>query len=247
MGGQGRASRTQGWAAVLIYLREINDDLLAAFAADYRIDGLRLLTEAGSVADVLDLTGLDGSTVARLTWRSPKPGTKFLHELIMPMAAILFVAMASLGWIVFRMRSVFAQFMEAHHALEDRTEALRMARDDADRANRAKTEFLAQMSHDLRTPLNAILGFSEVIALQTFGSDAAAAERYRDYARQIHTGGDHLRSLIDSILDVARLDSGRYEFQGKMVSMDEAVETCLVLLKGIWTPNPSRSLHRAAG
>ena len=221
-----------GGPVVLLFLRLIDEDMLSTFAHDYRIDGLRLVTAPGEAGDTLDLTALDDSTIAQLSWRSPTPGTKFLQELLMPMAAILCAALVSLGWIVMRVRSVFSQFMAAHVALNQRTEALSIARDRADKANRAKTEFLAQMSHDLRTPLNAILGFSEVIALQTFGSDAAAAERYRDYARQIHTGGDHLRSLIDSILDVARLDSGRYELHRQTVALDEAIETCLVLLKG---------------
>ncbi len=221
----------KGGPVVLMFLRHVDQALLHSFADDYMIGGLRLVPATASTPDGLDLTGLDGSTVARLAWINPRPGTKFLSDLTVPMLAILAVAVLALGWIVVRVRAMFAQLAAAHETLNQRTEALRIARDEADRANRTKTEFLAQMSHDLRTPLNAILGFSEVIALQTFGSDAAAFARYRDYARQIHTGGDHLRSLIDSILDVARLDAGRYEIHCQTVALDEAVETCLSLLK----------------
>lgn len=221
----------KGGPVVLIYLRQVDQEMLDAFAADYRINGLALAPLSGAETAALDLTGVDGGTVARLTWISPTPGTEFLRSLRVPMIVILAVAVLSLGWIVVRVRTVFRQFVANHETLNQRTEALRIARDEADRANRAKTEFLAQMSHDLRTPLNAILGFSEVIALQTFGSDAAATDRYRDYARQIHTGGDHLRSLIDSILDVARLDAGRYDLHHETVDLDETVATCLSLLK----------------
>ena len=220
-----------GGPVVLMYLRKIDDDLLARFSRDFIIDGLRLIPAEPVVSNALALTGVDGRVVAQLDWMNPRPGTEFLRGLMAPMIAILVIAVIAMAWIVRRIRSVFAQFRAAHATLNQRTEALRIARDEADRANRAKTEFLAQMSHDLRTPLNAILGFSEVIALQTFGSDAAAFRRYQDYARQIHRGGDHLRALIDSILDIARLDAGRYELRPTDVPLDAAIDTCLVLLR----------------
>ncbi|WP_051244781.1 sensor histidine kinase [Thalassobaculum salexigens] len=221
----------KGGPVVLMYLRQIDETMLAQFGADYMINGLTLAPAFDPKGAAFDLIGMDGRSVAQLAWINPTPGTEFLRSLRIPMVVILAIAALFLAWIFVRLRAVFRKFVANQEALIQRTEALRIARDEADRANRAKTEFLAQMSHDLRTPLNAILGFSEVIALQTFGSDAAAAVRYRDYARQIHTGGDHLRSLIDSILDVARLDAGRYELRSETVSLDEAIETCLSLLK----------------
>lgn len=219
-----------GGPVVLIYMRRIDEELLSAFSSSYMIDGLKLAAAGAEAPDGLALRGMDGEVVAHLIWNNARPGTEFLKDLTVPMIVILLIAGASIAWIVVRIRIAVGQMMSAHEILNQRTDALRRARDEADRANRAKTEFLAQMSHDLRTPLNAILGFSEVIALQTFGSDAAAGERYRDYARQIHAGGDHLRSLIDSILDVARLDSGRYELHAVPVALDAAVGTCLSLL-----------------
>jgi signal transduction histidine kinase len=136
-----------------------------------------------------------------------------------------------LALIIARLRSAVLRLEDAHEALNQRTIALLEARDEANRANRSKTEFLAQMSHDLRTPLNAILGFSEVIALQTFGTDGRATERYREYARHIHTGGAHLRALIDSILDIARLDSGRYEIHRNSVDLDALFGTCVTMMR----------------
>lgn len=229
--GEPQLPTRKGGPVVLMYLRQIDEAMLAEFAADYMIVGLALSPSGVPQDATHDLTGMDGNTVARLTWVSATPGTEFLRSLRIPMFVILVVAGLLVGWIVVRVRAMFRQFMANNEALNQHTEALRFARDEADRANQTKTEFLAQMSHDLRTPLNAILGFSEVIALQTFGSDAAATARYRDYARQIHMGGDHLRSLIDSILDVARLDAGRYDLRSEAVSLDEAIQTCLLLLK----------------
>ena len=95
------------------------------------------------------------------------------------------------------------------HALEDaRDEALRK-RFEAETANASKTAFLANMSHELRTPLNAILGFSEIIAQECFGP--VGSDRYRDYASDIHSSGAHLLSLINDLLDVAKIESGRME------------------------------------
>ncbi len=81
----------------------------------------------------------------------------------------------------------------------DEAEAGRQA---AERANQMKSSFLANMSHELRTPLNAILGFSEMIAVNGLGD---APERYRAYAHDIHGSGQHLLSLINDILDVAKI------------------------------------------
>lgn len=220
----------KGGPVVLLYLREIDQVMLAEFANDYMVQNLSLVVGEHEVADGLALFGPDGELVAELVWQSPSPGTAFFRTLAVPMLAVVLIAAFSLAWIIRRIRATVDQILAAHQALNERTEALRLARDEADRANRAKTEFLAQMSHDLRTPLNAILGFSEVIALQTFGSDPAAAERYRGYARQIHTGGDQLRTLIDSILDVARLDAGSYDLHRETLSLDSEIAACLSLM-----------------
>ena len=91
---------------------------------------------------------------------------------------------------------------------ETRDEALKK-RFEAETANASKTAFLANMSHELRTPLNAILGFSEIIAQECFGP--VGSERYRDYAGDIHSSGAHLLSLINDLLDVAKIEAGRMD------------------------------------
>jgi two-component system cell cycle sensor histidine kinase PleC len=87
--------------------------------------------------------------------------------------------------------------------------ALREAKDAAESASRAKSAFLANMNHELRTPLNAITGMSEIIKKQMFGP--AAVERYRDYAADIHASGMHLLGIINDILDMAKIESGKAE------------------------------------
>jgi len=86
---------------------------------------------------------------------------------------------------------------------------LRAAMDQADFANRSKSEFLANMSHELRTPLNAIIGFAQVLRDEMFG--ALGNTRYRDYAADINDSGQHLLDLINDILDLSKVESGKVE------------------------------------
>jgi two-component system, cell cycle sensor histidine kinase PleC len=103
------------------------------------------------------------------------------------------------------------------------------ARRRAEAANIAKSRFLAQMSHELRTPLNAILGFSEVMKAEIFGPHAVPM--YKDYAADIHSSGVHLLNLINEILDLSRIEAGRYELNEEAVSLHRVVEDCHHLLK----------------
>ncbi len=103
------------------------------------------------------------------------------------------------------------------------------ARQRAEAANISKSRFLAQMSHELRTPLNAILGFSEVMKTEVFGEHSVAA--YKEYSGDIHTSGVHLLGLINEILDLSRIEAGRYELNEESVSLTGIAEDCHHLLK----------------
>ena len=103
------------------------------------------------------------------------------------------------------------------------------ARRHAEAANIAKSRFLAQMSHELRTPLNAILGFSEVMKNELFGAHAVRA--YKDYSNDIHSSGVHLLGLINEILDLSRIEAGRYELNEESVALVQVAEECRHLLK----------------
>ena len=98
----------------------------------------------------------------------------------------------------------------------------------AEEANLAKSRFLATMSHELRTPLNAILGFSEVMKNEVLGP--LENPSYRDYANDIHTSGQHLLELINEILDLSRIEAGRYELYEEPVNLVAIVEECRHLL-----------------
>jgi two-component system cell cycle sensor histidine kinase PleC len=106
--------------------------------------------------------------------------------------------------------------LETAKAMSD--EARRRAED----ANLAKSRFLASMSHELRTPLNAILGFSEVMANEVLGP--MGNPNYRDYAADVHESGQHLLNLINEILDLSRIEAGRYQLNEEPVSLLAIVE-----------------------
>jgi two-component system cell cycle sensor histidine kinase PleC len=114
---------------------------------------------------------------------------------------------------------------ELEHAKLNSDEARRRAED----ANLAKSRFLAQMSHELRTPLNAILGFSEVMKGELLGPHGVP--NYREYSNDIHASGQHLLNLINEILDLSRVEAGRYELNEEPVTLAYVAEDCHHLLK----------------
>jgi two-component system, cell cycle sensor histidine kinase DivJ len=111
---------------------------------------------------------------------------------------------------------------------KNQEQALELARSAAEQADMAKTRFLATMSHELRTPLNAIIGFSEMIAQEeTLLLDAA---RRREYALLINESGQHLLSVVNSILDMSKMEAGNFEISPEPFAPRAGLMNCCNLL-----------------
>jgi PAS domain S-box-containing protein len=135
-----------------------------------------------------------------------------------------------------RLLSDDGRLQSAFGTIQDITErkqtedALRRAQMEAEIANRAKSQFLANVSHELRTPLNAIIGFSEIMNGELMGPLGSPV--YREYASDIHESGRHLLAIINDILDLSRVEAGQTALNESVIEVQKLVAACLILVRG---------------
>jgi signal transduction histidine kinase len=128
-------------------------------------------------------------------------------------------------------RDEFGQFARTISLFRDATlerERFKSAKEAAEAKSKVKSEFLANMSHELRTPLNAIIGFSDTMRSRLFGPMHA---RYEEYASLIHDSGQHLLSLITDILDLSKIEAGKFVLAPQPVDLGETVASCLEMTR----------------
>ena len=122
----------------------------------------------------------------------------------------------------------FAVFRDLSQAKQTENE-LREARRLAERAANAKADVLARISHEVRTPLNAIIGFSEVMIGERFG--ALGNERYREYMKDIRASGEQVIAIINDLLDLSRIETGKLDLAFTNQNLNELVESCVAVLQ----------------
>jgi two-component system cell cycle sensor histidine kinase PleC len=129
-----------------------------------------------------------------------------------------------------QMRSVVVELERSEHKASELAEKYRLERQRAEEASSAKSGFLANMSHELRTPLNAINGFSEIMVQQLYGP--LGDRRYLTYATDILNSGKHLLDLINDVLDMAKLEAGKFKIYPKPMDLQETIEQSMRLVRG---------------
>jgi signal transduction histidine kinase len=125
------------------------------------------------------------------------------------------------------------KYLYSVHVMQDITERRKMReakimKEMAEAANKAKSDFLASMSHEFRTPLNAIIGFSELMAT---GLSGQLTDQQKEHVTDIFTSGRHLLSLVNDILDLSKVEAGKMELEMKEFNIKRLVETSIALFK----------------
>jgi two-component system cell cycle sensor histidine kinase PleC len=129
-----------------------------------------------------------------------------------------------------QMRSVVVELERSEHKASELAEKYKIERQRAEEASNAKSGFLANMSHELRTPLNAINGFSEIMVQQLYGP--LGDRRYLTYATDILNSGKHLLELINDVLDMAKVEAGKFKIYPKPMDLQECIEQAIRLVRG---------------
>jgi PAS domain S-box-containing protein len=185
---------------------------IATFLEDIHPDDLALVRESQRVAAE---TGVQ-DVVHRII--RPNGEIRYVHELAR--------AQTDAAGQIVRLTGTVQDVSE----LKQTEHAMLQAKEAAEAASRAKSEFLASMSHELRTPLNSILGFA-----QLFGMDPNLPEKTKDHAREIERAGQHLLSLVKDLIDLARIEAGKLELFPTPVSVKAVVGDSLAMVAPIAT------------
>jgi len=143
----------------------------------------------------------------------------------------------ALGATNTKLQKQMAETMRAYHTLEEHDRALQLTNAELDRArgqaeasSRIKSEFLANMSHELRTPLNAIIGFSEMMRSEILGP--IGQPKYLEYLAHVQNSGTHLMTIINDILDLARVESGKVKLARDRIDVPALISECCQLVRG---------------
>jgi|GEM_PF-1130714 len=206
-------ARQQLWIILLLAVLLSLATAFAASLANWRVIGVPLQL----LLDAIQSTGWD-EPPARVEWRVDDEFGRVVQA-FNDMRQRQFEAEQSL--------------IEIQHNLEKnvdlRTQELRRARDDAEAASRAKSDFLRSMSHELRTPLNAVLGFSDLIRTPSLTPDT---ERIRDYATDIHNSASFLLDLVNDLLDISRLETEAYVVEDEDFFLEKMIQDSIGIIKG---------------
>lgn len=207
-----------GPAPVVFSSREIGDDFLAELHKDLGVVSPRLLA-AGEVADGPFVALKDGAgrELGRLAWTPAHPGVAVIQQ-VAPAFGVLLLAVLAACLVLFVSVARGLGALDANDARLERTmEDLTRARDRAEAASVAKSQFLANISHEIRTPMNGVLGMAQIMARGDL------ADEQRDRLQIIRESGATLLQILNDVLDLAKIEAGKLEISREAVALPAAV------------------------
>lgn len=220
---------TSGAAALELAAREDRPDLILLDLMMPGMSGIEVLRHLREQPETCDIPVI--FITADMSEQSQLEGLDRGADDYLNKPVVATVLLARVRNILLRKRAE-AELQQLNDELEERVEQrtalLLEAKDEAERANHAKSEFLARMSHELRTPMNAILGFGQLLEYElkdTPNKDQA------DYVNEILTAGHHLLELITEVLDMTSIESGQMELVLEPVSIAQLVRECMGLMQ----------------
>jgi len=209
---------------VLIEVREFNRGFLDQLGQDYGIQQLRVERSSNGGFILPSPTG--ARSPFGLGWRPAQSGQNLLRRVLPAMTATGAVALLALGGLALLWWRVaeHARLSEVR-VNQSQLEASQARAQSAEETSRSKSAFIANMSHELRTPLNAIIGFSELLTTEQF--IGISEGKRREYTKAILDSGHHLLRIVNDILQVSRIEAGKYEPDMEVVCLGQVVHDCI--------------------
>jgi signal transduction histidine kinase len=192
----------------LVFYSVLTDFDIRSMGTSNRLDELTFSIERPAGPGRLPLNSVDGSLLGWFSWRTRAPGTDMALDLVWPSLLLVLLVFAAMVRFI-RQAGTIMEGLE--------------------QANRAKTSFLASMSHEVRTPLNSILGFAELMSLEIFGK--IEGEKNKEYLQLIRNSGEHLLTIINDILDISKLEAGKFDVYAEKVHPNDIIDDSIRMVE----------------
>lgn len=206
---------------VFVAVSPVAEAAFPQMAEDFGITDMSFIKGAAPVEGAaVPLEDIDGRRIGHLAWHPPSQLEAFMAG-YWPWAAGLLLAMcAALAFLSIRWRAMIHRLVQVSVSAKA-----------AEAASSAKSSFIANMSHELRTPLNAIIGFSEIMANESFGPHGV--RKYKEYSADILHSGTHLLEVINDILSLARIEAGKHQVSVAPCPVDAPAQDAARMLEGL--------------
>lgn len=207
---EGADAYRPGDLPLVIMGRDLSSERLAEVGRNYLIDDLTFAEDKPEAGETIALQGLNGEPLGYLAWTPPRPGDQLLQNMIIPLAISLLIFVV----IAFRVNRHFTDSVDVVEASLIRAQA----------ADQAKSEFLANISHELRTPMNGVLGMAHILKATSLDDDQAS------FLEVILESSEAQMGIINEVLDFSTIESGDLQFSEDPFSISETAESVVTLL-----------------